>query len=103
VKICYTYYIKIKGGIMILKTNNYGIKIAKNFYLHELMNSLDGNFVLYPDPTLGIKMQRVRDILGPMNITSGTRTKAFNTKVGGASNSYHLKGLAIDFTANFRD
>jgi len=88
---------------MVLKTNNYGIKIAKNFYLHELMNSLDGNFVLYPDPTLGIKLQRVRDILGPMTITSGTRTKAFNTKVGGSSNSYHLQGLAIDFKANFKD
>lgn len=88
---------------MILKTNTNGIKIAPNFYLHELMNSLDGNFVLYPDPSLGPKLQRVRDILGPMTITSGTRTIAYNKKVGGSSNSYHVKGLAVDFKANFND
>ena len=86
---------------MILKTNALGPKIAKNFYLKELMNSSDGNYVLYPDPSLGPKMQKLRDILGSMTITSGTRTKAFNTKVGGASNSFHLQGLAIDFKANF--
>ena len=88
---------------MILKTDERGPKIAKNFYLKELMNSMDGNFVLYPDPSLGPKLQKVRDILGSMTITSATRTKAFNTKVGGSSNSYHLQGLAIDFKANFSD
>ncbi len=86
---------------MILKTDKLGPKIAKNFYLRELMNSMDGNFVLYPDPSLGLKMQKVRDILGWMTITSGTRTKAFNAKVGGSFNSFHLQGLAIDFKADF--
>ena len=31
-----------------------------------------------------------------MIITSGYRCRAVNNKVGGASNSYHLKGLAAD-------
>lgn len=88
---------------MILKTDEQGPKIAENFYLKELMNSLDGNFVLYPDPSLGPKLQKVRNILGSMTITSGTRTKAFNTKVGGSPNSYHLQGLAVDFKANFNN
>lgn len=88
---------------MILKSDGRGPKIAKNFYLGELTNKSNGYFVLYPDPTFGPKLQKVRDILGSMNITSATRTKEFNTKVGGHPNSYHLEGLAVDFKANFSD
>lgn len=33
----------------------------------------------------------------PININSGYRTAEHNKKVGGVSNSLHLKGLAVDF------
>lgn len=42
-----------------------------------------------------VTMQEVADILGAP-ITSGKRSAEHNKRVGGAKNSYHLAGLAID-------
>ena len=46
-------------------------------------------------------MEKVRTILGdkPVLISSGYRSPAVNAAVGGASNSAHMSGLAVDFTA----
>lgn len=44
------------------------------------------------------KAQKVREILGvPMRITSGLRPFKYNDLIGGAPNSMHTKGRAIDF------
>lgn len=44
--------------------------------------------------------QPARDILGhPIFITSGYRSPRLNSAIGGAKNSAHLHGLAIDFRA----
>ena len=75
-------------------------EITTNFRLSEFANHLDGGaMVLNPDIVLFIQMlQNFRTWYNrPVNITSGYRTPAFNKKVGGASNSYHLRGLAVDF------
>lgn len=48
---------------------------------------------------LALALEKVRTILGnrPMTITSGYRTVKHNQAIGGAKNSWHLKGLAADF------
>lgn len=47
---------------------------------------------------LAQKLEKVREQLGkPIIITSGYRTVMHNKKIGGARNSYHLKGMAADF------
>lgn len=42
-------------------------------------------------------LQDLRDKYGSLNITSGYRCTKHNKHVGGASNSWHLKGQAADF------
>ena len=45
------------------------------------------------------KLDKIRQDVGfPLKITSGFRTKFHNQKVGGVSNSAHLKGLAADIS-----
>ena len=42
-------------------------------------------------------LQKLRDLLGQsLHVTSGCRCKAHNAAVGGAVNSYHVKGWAAD-------
>lgn len=46
-------------------------------------------------------LQPIRDMLGkPMIITSGYRNAAVNKLTGGADNSQHLKGQAVDFVVS---
>jgi hypothetical protein len=75
-------------------------RVTEHFRLSEFANHKDGGvMVVTPQVIEFIQMlERFRLWYGrPVNITSGYRTPSFNRQVGGASNSYHLKGLAIDF------
>lgn len=47
--------------------------------------------------------QELRDKIGVLTVTSGYRTILHNERVGGASNSYHLKGLAADLKPRRQD
>ena len=48
-------------------------------------------------PLLLEKLEKLRKIIEkPIHITSGYRCFAYNRKVGGVANSYHLIGLAAD-------
>lgn len=45
-------------------------------------------------------IQKYRDTLfenSPVKITSGWRSVAYNKQIGGAPNSYHIYGMALDF------
>lgn len=45
---------------------------------------------------LAVRLQAVRDKLGPVSISSGYRDVRVNRAVGGKPNSFHLKGMAAD-------
>lgn len=50
---------------------------------------------------LAAVLEQVRDLVGgtPIVVSSGYRSPNLNKAVGGAQNSAHLLGLAVDFTA----
>ena len=84
-------------------------KITPHFHLSEFLASQDAvRFGIDNIPSalvlanirnlLAPGLQYVRDKLGhPISISSGYRCPELNTRVGGASNSDHMSGLAADF------
>lgn len=76
------------------------MNLTTNFKLSEF-RCKDGTDVpaeLMPNvQKLANELQRLRDELGlPIKINSGYRTKSYNKKIGGASNSMHVQAKAAD-------
>lgn len=70
--------------------------ISPDFQVREFA-CRDGSDKVMIDLRLVHILQRVRDHFGkPVRINSGYRTRFYNAKVGGATNSQHLKGTAAD-------
>lgn len=87
------------------------IKETKNFKKSEIaVSSSYPNLAIFPtDPKIVDNvnrslenMEKIRVIVGniPLKINSFYRSKELNNAVKGATNSNHVKGLAVDFTAN---
>ncbi|HEC66609.1 MAG TPA: peptidase M15, partial [bacterium] len=72
--------------------NNF--QLSPHFSLNEFASS-DTNEVKIDSRLVEI-CQELRDKIGRLTVTSGYRTILHNERVGGASNSYHLRGLAVD-------
>ncbi len=72
-------------------------KLSENFRVREF-RSRDGADLILIDEKLVTLLQKMRDKYGPVSISSGYRTAAYNKKVGGVSSSQHLYGLAADVT-----
>jgi zinc D-Ala-D-Ala carboxypeptidase len=71
-------------------------KVSRNFKLREFASKCGSNQVVL-HPAIMIGVQALRDALQvPIRITSGYRTPSHNASVGGAKNSYHVKGMACD-------
>ena len=71
------------------------IIIAPHFNLSEFACPCCKRVMLHP--FLLEKLEKLRKIIErPIYITSGYRCFAYNRKVGGVANSYHLIGLAAD-------
>ena len=67
-----------------------------NEFVSEKGGFIDGDLVLF--------LEKVRKITkAPIIVTSGYRSVEKNIEIGGAKNSYHLKGEAVDIsTLNLR-
>lgn len=73
-------------------------KITTNFKVSEFKS--DSKIVLIHH-TLPIALQMIREKVGKaVNLTNAYRTETHNKRVGGASNSYHLYGMAADIYVN---
>ena len=70
------------------------MKLTTNFRVNEFKS--DSKIVLIHH-TLPIALQMIREKVGKaINITNAYRTETHNKRVGGASNSFHLYGMAAD-------
>lgn len=66
-----------------------------NFTPKEISCKGDGLIVINKEALDAL--QRLRMLVGkPIIINSGYRSAAYNKAVGGAKNSYHMKGMAFD-------
>jgi uncharacterized protein YcbK (DUF882 family) len=76
------------------------MKLTSNFSLNEFQ-SKDGS--PFPDTVienlriLAGQLQALRDhLVKPIKIVSGYRSKEHNLKIGGALDSFHVRGMAAD-------
>ena len=76
--------------------NSGDMNLSANFKVKEFA-CRDGADKVLVDVDLVAKLQDLRTYLNkPITITSGYRTDSYNKQCGGADNSYHLKGQAVD-------
>lgn len=80
------------------------MELSRNFQVSELMVTETG---LYNTPGQAelekllflatYILQPIRNVFGPIKVTSGFRCKQVNERIGGAKNSQHVFGEAADF------
>ena len=83
------------------------MQLTPHFSLAELtttnqkINNTPSKEIVEVLRTTAFYMEKVREILGNVAITinSGYRSPDVNRAIGGSSNSAHLYGYAVDFTA----
>ena len=86
------------------------LQLSNNFLLSEFVrsatakrNNIYQQFTIELNVLVNIiyltnnLLQPLREIVGPINITSGYRCEEVNAIVGGANLSQHLYGQAVDF------
>lgn len=72
-------------------------KKLQNHFTGAEMACKDGTTEYMYAPELMRILEDIREHFNkPVIINSGYRTPEWNTKVGGAKNSYHMKGMAAD-------
>jgi len=76
------------------------MQLTQNFNLSEFASKDGSDFTLEAKLNLAVlaeNLQIIRDHFGrAISINSGYRSKAYNESIGGAENSFHIKGMAAD-------
>lgn len=83
---------------------NRRVQLSKNFNSYEFRcgigRSCSCSTILIDDKLVEY-LQKIRDHFGkPVNITSAYRCASYNKSIGGATGSYHAKGMAADITVD---
>jgi hypothetical protein len=81
------------------------MRLTQHFTLEEMTFTQHREFDNNPPPevverlrTTAQGLERIRTLLGhPIHVNSGYRSPELNRAVGGATNSQHCLGLAVDF------
>ncbi|NDD83901.1 DUF882 domain-containing protein [bacterium] len=79
------------------------MNLSKNFTLEELTKSSVGENIPTKEVINNLQqvvthiLQPTRDHFGPVKVNSGYRSPTVNKAVGGATNSQHMTGNAVDF------
>lgn len=80
-------------------------KISPHFYMNEVAcrdrnRTLPTGAALASAERVAELMERIRQFFGnlPITVNSWYRTPEYNKQVGGAKNSQHVLGRAVDFT-----
>lgn len=77
--------------------------LSNNFKVKEFACNDGSDTVLISDDLVEL-LQKIRDHFGvAVTINSGYRTSTYNKKVGGATNSQHVKGTAADIVVKGMD
>ena len=89
------------GGVYVYP-NNSTEKVTPNFVANEFddgYNLSDSNHFTLIDYELVLTLEAIRSHFGlPIYVTSGFRTTRSNELAGGAIESFHTLGMAIDFS-----
>lgn len=77
------------------------MQLTKDFDLDEFISEKDWEVptvkIVNNLKNLANRLQVIRDLLErPIYINSGFRSLGYNEQIGGATNSYHIKGMAAD-------
>lgn len=71
-------------------------ELSSNFRVREFRSKCGSDAIFICDELVRM-LQCVRDYFNvPVTITSGYRSDAHNRRVGGAANSFHVRGMAAD-------
>ena len=86
------------------KAKDGNANVSKNFKVKEFACKDNSDAILIDTKFVTEKLQKIRDHFGvPITINSAYRTETYNAKVGGAKNSYHMKGRAFDIVVKGKD
>ena len=76
------------------------LHLSPHFTVKEFACHDGSDTVLIDDKLVGL-LENIRGKFGkPIHINSAYRTAKYNAKIGGVSNSYHVKGMAADIVAH---
>jgi hypothetical protein len=71
------------------------LPVAPSFTLGELARAWQGPLAIV-QPHAVVRLQALRDALGPLAVHSGYRSPGYNAAIGGAMHSRHMYGDAFD-------